>query len=47
MYHFVDLVTLNFSYEWQLNRNVCGIEQGEAKHRKYKGLKFGGGDAYN
>jgi hypothetical protein len=29
------------------NANVCNIGQGEARHRKYKGLKLGGGQAYD
>jgi hypothetical protein len=29
------------------NIGVCGIGQGEARHRKYKRLKLGGGPAYN
>jgi hypothetical protein len=29
------------------NENVHGIGQGEARHRKYKRLKLGGGQAYN
>jgi hypothetical protein len=29
------------------NANVCNIGQGEARHRKYKRLKLGGGQAYN
>jgi hypothetical protein len=29
------------------NEHVRSIAQGEARHRKYKGLKFGGGEAYN
>jgi hypothetical protein len=28
------------------NANVCNIGQGEARHRKYKRLKLGGGQAY-
>jgi hypothetical protein len=28
-------------------QNVCNIEQGEARHRKYKLLKLGGGQAYS
>jgi hypothetical protein len=28
------------------NLNVCNIGQGEARHRKYKRLKLGGGQAY-
>jgi hypothetical protein len=28
------------------NPNVYGIGQGEARHRKYKRLKLGGGQAY-
>jgi hypothetical protein len=28
------------------NEHVCGIGQGEARHRKYKRLKLGGGQAY-
>jgi hypothetical protein len=30
-----------------VNPNARGIRQGEARHRKYKRLKFGGGQAYN
>jgi hypothetical protein len=29
------------------NVNVRNIGQGEARHRKYKRLKFGGGQAYD
>jgi hypothetical protein len=29
------------------NEHVRGIEQGEARHRKYKTLKLGGGQAYD
>jgi hypothetical protein len=29
------------------NENVRNIGQGEARHRKYKGLKLGGGQAYD
>jgi hypothetical protein len=29
------------------NRIVRGTGQGEAMHRKYKGLKLGGGQAYD
>jgi hypothetical protein len=29
------------------NPNVLAIGQGEARHRKYKRLKLGGGQAYN
>jgi hypothetical protein len=29
------------------NEHVRGIGQGEARHRKYKRLKLGGGQAYN
>jgi hypothetical protein len=29
------------------NPNVCAIGQGEARHRKHKGLKLGSGQAYN
>jgi hypothetical protein len=29
------------------NINVRGIGQGEARHRKYKILEFGGGQAYD
>jgi hypothetical protein len=29
------------------NPNVCAIEQGEARHRKYKRLKLGSGQAYD
>jgi hypothetical protein len=28
------------------NPNVCGTGQGEARHRKYKRLKLGGGQVY-
>jgi hypothetical protein len=28
------------------NEHVCGIGQGEARHRKDKTLKLGGGQAY-
>jgi hypothetical protein len=31
----------------QENANVRNIEQGEARHKKYKSLKLGGGQAYN
>jgi hypothetical protein len=27
------------------NANVCNIGQGKPRHRKYKSLKFGGGQA--
>jgi hypothetical protein len=30
-----------------VNPNVHGIGQGEARHRKYKRLKLGGGQAYD
>jgi hypothetical protein len=30
-----------------VNPNVCGIEQGEARHRKYKRLQLRGGQAYD
>jgi hypothetical protein len=30
-----------------VNPNVRGIGQGEARHRKYKRLKIGGGQAYD
>jgi hypothetical protein len=30
-----------------VNPSVCGIGQGEAMHGKYKGLKLGGGQAYD
>jgi hypothetical protein len=30
-----------------VNEHVRGIQQGEAKHSKYKKLKLGGGQAYN
>jgi hypothetical protein len=30
-----------------VNPNVCGIGQGEARHRKYKKLKLDGGKAYD
>jgi hypothetical protein len=30
-----------------VNPRVRGIRQGEARHRKYKGLKLGGGQAYD
>jgi hypothetical protein len=33
-------VTLN-----HVNPNVCGIQQGDARHRKYK--RLGGGQAYD
>jgi hypothetical protein len=29
------------------NANVCNIGQGEARHRKYKRHKLGGGQAYD
>jgi hypothetical protein len=29
------------------NEHVRGIEQGEARHRKYKSFKLGGGQAYD
>jgi hypothetical protein len=29
------------------NDHVCGIGQGEARHRKYKRLKLGSGQAYD
>jgi hypothetical protein len=29
------------------NANVCNIGQGEQRHRKFKRLKFGGGQAYH
>jgi hypothetical protein len=29
------------------NENVCYIGQGEARHRKYKRLKLGGGHVYD
>jgi hypothetical protein len=29
------------------NEHVCGIGQGEPRHRKYKRLKFDSGQAYN
>jgi hypothetical protein len=29
------------------NENVCYIEQGEARHRKYKSLKLGGSHVYD
>jgi hypothetical protein len=29
------------------NENVQNIGQGEARHRKHKGLKLGGGEAYD
>jgi hypothetical protein len=29
------------------NEHVCGIGQGEARHRKYERLKLGGGQAYD
>jgi hypothetical protein len=35
-------VIQNHDYE-----NVCYIGQGEAQHRKYKGLKLGGGHVYD
>jgi hypothetical protein len=31
----------------QVNPNVRGTGQGEARHRKYKRLKLGGGQAYD
>jgi hypothetical protein len=31
----------------QENEHVRGIGQGEARHRKYKRLKVGGGQAYD
>jgi hypothetical protein len=31
----------------RVNPNVRGIGQGEARHRKYKRLKLGGGQAYD
>jgi hypothetical protein len=30
-----------------VNPNVSGIQQGEARHRKYKRLNLGGGQAYD
>jgi hypothetical protein len=30
-----------------VNPNVCGTVQGETRHRKYKRLKLGGGQAYD
>jgi hypothetical protein len=30
-----------------VNPNVHGTGQGEARHRTYKRLKFGGGEAYD
>jgi hypothetical protein len=30
-----------------VNPNACGIGQGKARHRKYKKLELGGGQAYN
>jgi hypothetical protein len=30
-----------------VNRNIRGVEQGEVRHRKYKGLKLGDGQAYD
>jgi hypothetical protein len=30
-----------------VNEHVRGIGQGEARHRKYKGLKLGSGQAYD
>jgi hypothetical protein len=27
--------------------DVCSIGQGEDRHKKYKGLELGGGQAYN
>jgi hypothetical protein len=30
-----------------MNANVHNICQGEASHKKYKGLKLGGGQAYD
>jgi hypothetical protein len=35
-------ITLN-----HVNPNVCGIGQGESRHRKYMRLKHGGGQAYD
>jgi hypothetical protein len=29
------------------NANVRNVGQGKTQHRKYKGLKLGGGQAYN
>jgi hypothetical protein len=29
------------------NENICNIEQDEPRHRKYKGLKLGGSQAYD
>jgi hypothetical protein len=29
------------------NEHACGIEQREARHRKYERLKIGGGEAYD
>jgi hypothetical protein len=29
------------------NEHVCGIGQGEVRHRKYERLKLGGGQAYD
>jgi hypothetical protein len=29
------------------NANVCNIGQGEPRHRKFKRLKLGGGQAYH
>jgi hypothetical protein len=31
----------------RVNLNVHGIGQGEARHKKYKRLKLGGGQAYD
>jgi hypothetical protein len=33
--------------QYHENIHVRNIEQGEARHRKYKGLKLGGGQAYD
>jgi hypothetical protein len=35
-------VTLN-----NVNPNILGTGQGEVRHRKYKRLKFGGGQVYD
>jgi hypothetical protein len=33
--------------QYHVNKNVRNIGQGEARHRKYKSLKLGGGQAYD
>jgi hypothetical protein len=30
-----------------VNPNIRGTDKGEARHRKYKGLKLGGGQTYD